>query len=312
VGPSPGAVRPFPAGVPAPLLAQGRDGRHQVRDTHRLVTARPPPASRRIAAVAHLRVDFFSEALALSTSMTVLLPQHTTTQIGMAGRTTSGPPPVLYLLHGLSDDDTIWLRRTSIERYVAPLGIAVVMPQVHRSFYADEAYGGRYWTFLSEELPELVHGWFRLSQRREETFVAGLSMGGYGALKWALRQPERFAAAASLSGALDVAGLRTSRIRPEDPRLFDRVFGTAPVAGTADDLLAMVAHADPATLPALYVACGEQDELLPDNRRFLEGCAAASVRVASSITAGAHDWDYWDAAIQDVLGWLLTRTDARR
>ncbi len=88
--------------------------------------------------------------------MTVILPQETSTQIGMAGRHRDGPPPVLYLLHGLSDDDTIWLRRTSIERYVAPLGLAVVMPQVHRSFYADEAYGGRYWTFLSEELPSLV------------------------------------------------------------------------------------------------------------------------------------------------------------
>ena len=144
----------------------------------------------------HLRCDFFSEALSLSTSMTVLLPQRTTTQIGLAGAATSEPPPVLYLLHGLSDDDTIWLRRTSIERYAAPLGLAVVMPQVHRSFYADQAYGGRYWTFLSEELPELIGSLFRLSDRREDTFVAGLSMGGYGAFKWALRQPGRFAAAA--------------------------------------------------------------------------------------------------------------------
>ena len=137
--------------------------------------------------------------------MTVLLPQQTATQIGMAGHHSAGSPPVLYLLHGLSDDDTIWLRRTSIERYVAPLGLAVVMPQVHRSYYTDEAYGGRYWTFLSEELPQLVDTFFRLSTDRRDTFVAGLSMGGYGAIKWALRQPHRFAAAASLSGVLDVA-----------------------------------------------------------------------------------------------------------
>jgi S-formylglutathione hydrolase FrmB len=83
--------------------------------------------------MAHLRCDFFSESLSLSTSMTVILPQRTTTQIGLEGRTPGGPPPVLYLLHGLSDDDTTWLRRTSIERYAAPLGLAVVMPQVHRS-----------------------------------------------------------------------------------------------------------------------------------------------------------------------------------
>src|SRR5215211_3786089 len=157
--------------------------------------------------MAHLRCDFFSDTLGLSTSMTVILPQPTQNQIGMAGAAAEGPPPVLYLLHGLSDDDTIWLRRTSIERYVAPLGLAVVMPQVHRSFYTDEHYGGRYWTFLSEELPDLVGSWFQVSQRREDTFVAGLSMGGYGALKWALRQAGRFAAAACLSGAVNVEGL---------------------------------------------------------------------------------------------------------
>jgi S-formylglutathione hydrolase FrmB len=254
--------------------------------------------------VAHLRIDFFSDALALSTSMTVLLPQRTTTQIGMAGATTDGPPPVLYLLHGLSDDDTIWLRRTSIERYVAPLGLAVVMPQVHRSFYADEHYGGRYWTFLSEELPELVGSWFRVSQEREDTFVAGLSMGGYGALKWALRQPERFAAAASLSGALHIGGVHSGPVRAEDPRIFDRIYGNRSPAGSDDDLLALVSRADPAAVPALFVCCGEQDELIDGNRVFVEACATASVPVTSTSGPGGHDWAYWDTTIQDVLAWL--------
>jgi S-formylglutathione hydrolase FrmB len=254
--------------------------------------------------MAHLRCDFFSEALSLSTSMTVLLPQETTTQIGMEGRSGDGPPPVLYLLHGLSDDDTIWLRRTSIERYAAPLGLAVVMPQVHRSFYTDEAYGGRYWTFLSDELPRLVGSLFRVSDRREDTFVAGLSMGGYGAFKWALRQPERFAAAASLSGAVDVAGLHTGRERPEDPRLFDRVFGDRDPAGTPDDLLGLVSGADAASLPALYLCCGTEDALIDDNRRFADACAAAGVPLRTDFGPGAHDWAYWDVRIQDVLAWL--------
>ncbi len=254
--------------------------------------------------MAHLRCDFFSEALSLSTSMTVLLPQQTTTQIGMEGRTPDGPPPVLYLLHGLSDDDTIWLRRTSIERYVAPLGLAVVMPQVHRSFYTDQAYGGRYWTFLSEELPQLVDNLFRVSDRWEDTFVAGLSMGGYGALKWALRHPGRIAAAASLSGAVDVTGLRTGRVRPEDHRMFERVFGEQEPAGTPDDLRWLLAQADPATLPALYLGCGTEDALIDDNRAFGDACAAAGIPVTTSFGPGAHDWAYWDAQIQEVLAWL--------
>src|SRR5690349_15261793 len=212
--------------------------------------------------MAHLRCDFFSHTLALSTSITVILPQATSAQIGMTGRHREGLPPVLYLLHGLSDDDTIWLRRTSIERYAAPLGLAVVMPQVHRSFYTDQAYGGRYWTFLSEELPALVQSLFRVSVRRQDTFVAGLSMGGYGAFKWALRQPERFAAAASLSGAVDIAGLRTGRERPEDPRMFERIFGDRNPAGESDDVRWLLGRADVGTLPSLYLCCGTEDELI--------------------------------------------------
>lgn len=254
--------------------------------------------------MALVRCDFFSESLSLSTSMTVLLPQRTTTQIGLTGDVRDGPPPVLYLLHGLSDDDSIWLRRTSVERYAAPLGLAVVMPQVHRSFYSDQAYGGAYWTFVAEELPELVNEFFRVSTAREDTFVAGLSMGGYGALKLALRQPERFAAAASMSGALDLGGLRTRRIRAEDPRMMERIFGGRPVEGTSDDLLHLVDTADATTLPALHVSCGTEDELIDDNRLFVERCRAAGVSVSASFGPGEHDWAYWDARIQDVLAWL--------
>jgi putative tributyrin esterase len=247
--------------------------------------------------VALLRCDFFSEALGLSTSMTVILPQQTVGQIGMAG-TARSQPPALYLLHGLSDDDTTWTRRTSIERYAAPLGLAVVMPQVHRSFYADEAYGNQYWTFLSEELPQIVGRFFRLSARREDTFVAGLSMGGYGAFKWALRQPERFAAAASLSGALDLAG------RFPHDRVIERVFGDRPVAGTGDDLLWLVDQADVSTLPRLYLACGTEDFLYEENLRFRDACAAKGVPITVDIGPGDHEWGYWDAKIQDVLTWL--------
>jgi putative tributyrin esterase len=258
-------------------------------------------------AVALLRCDFFSEALGLSTSMTVLLPQRTTSQIGLAGTASEDPPPVLYLLHGMSDDATTWVRRTSVERYVAPLGLAVVMPQVHRSFYNDEVYGGRFWTFLSEELPALVHHFFRVSERREDTFVAGLSMGGYGALRWALREPQRFAAAASLSGVLDLVRRTTGRERPEDPRMTERIFSDVPVAGTDADLMHLVAQADPASLPALRAWCGQQDPLLEDNRTFVGACADAGLPVELVEGPGEHDWAYWDARIVDVLDWLPLR-----
>ncbi|MEU8813272.1 alpha/beta hydrolase family protein [Actinoplanes sp. NPDC048796] len=240
--------------------------------------------------MALIRVDFASEALELDTSMTVVLPQD-----GVE------PPPLLYLLHGLTDDDTAWTRFTSIERYATERGLAVVMPQVHRSFYADEAYGMKFWTFLSDELPRLVHRFFKVSDQPRRTYVAGLSMGGYGAFKWALREPHRFAAAASLSGALDLAYLQEHDDRPHIRALMDRVFAGREAEGTDDDLLHLVRRARVDQLPPLMLRCGTEDYLAEINQRFAGACAEAGVTLDSAFTPGDHDWAYWDREIQQVL-----------
>jgi S-formylglutathione hydrolase FrmB len=238
--------------------------------------------------------------------MTVLLPQTTTSQIGLHG-SSSAAPPVLYLLHGLTDDDTIWTRRTSIERYAAPLGIAVVMPQVHKSFYTDEASGLPFGTFLMQELPGIVQQFFRVSSRPEDTFVAGLSMGGYGALKWALQEPWRFGAAASLSGALMIS----NTMHADDPdfaALMTRVFGTTPIPGTRHDLTHLIDLVDPATVPPLYVACGTEDFLFRANQHVAQIAEAKRLNLTTDFGPGDHEWGYWDAQIQKVLAWLpLTR-----
>lgn len=250
--------------------------------------------------MALIRCDFFSDVLEVSTSMTVLLPQETHTQIGMAGAG-SRPhgAPVLYLLHGLSDDATIWQRRTSIERYAAPLGLAVVMPSVEHSFYTDEAHGRPYWTFVAEELPKIVSSFFRVSDRPQDTYVAGLSMGGYGALKLALRRPDRFRAAASMSGALDVAGFGRS---PERSTLIDRVFGGVP--SSDDDLFALLEAVDPSAVPPLHLSCGTEDEVVDGNRRWLAGAERVGLDVTVDLRSGEHEWGFWDEEIQKVLAWL--------
>lgn len=253
--------------------------------------------------MAHLRCDFFSDVLGLSTSMSVILPQETTRQIGLTGHA-SDDPPLLYLLHGLSDDDTIWVRRTSIERYAAEHGLAVVMPAVHRSFYTDEVHGLPFWTFLTEELPAIVHRLFRVTDDPARTFVAGLSMGGYGAMKWALRRPGTFAAAASLSGALGLSDYALTN-GPDVPT-FARVFGDA-ITGTENDLLTVVAGIPAEDVPALYVACGTEDFLYPQNRAFLRVLAERGIPCTTDIGPGDHEWSYWDARIRDVLDWLPLR-----
>lgn len=263
-----------------------------------------------------LRTDFFAESLGMGTSMVVLMPQAAS-GIGMEGADGPGPGsagadgaadappvPVLYLLHGLSDDCTIWERRTSIERYATEKGIAVVMPEVRRSFYADEAVGEAYWTFVAEELPRIVARTFRVSTAREDTFVAGLSMGGFGAFKLALNHPDRFAAAASLSGAVDPASLS---LELNTGHLAERVWGGREITGSADDLIGLLGAADPAALPALFLDCGTEDQLIDQNERFLAAADEAGVELTSRLRPGAHTWDFWDQGIQDVLDWLPLR-----
>jgi len=187
-------------------------------------------------------------------------------------------------------------------------GLAVVIPQVHRSFYANEAYGMRFWDFLSEDLPRAVERFFRVSTDRADTFVAGLSMGGYGAMKWALRQPERFAAAATLSGALDLAYIQEFDPRPHMRALVARIFADRQVGGGDEDLLHLVKTAEPGTLPRLMLRCGTEDHMVEQNERFVAACAAAGVELDAGFGPGEHGWDYWDAQIQTVLDWLPLRS----
>ncbi|MCG7308936.1 alpha/beta hydrolase family protein [Brachybacterium sp. ACRRE] len=267
-----------------------------------------------------MRTDFFAESLGMGTSMVVLMPQQAA-GIGMGGADGAGAEdggtgaaggdavaprgvPVLYLLHGLSDDCTIWERRTSIERYTAERGIAVVMPEVRRSFYTDEAVGEKYWTFVSEELPQLLARTFRISTAREDTFVAGLSMGGFGAFKLALNHPERFAAAASLSGALDPVALDLSQ---HAGQLAQRIWGGQDISGTADDLMGLLGSADPTALPQLFLDCGTEDHLVTQNQAFIDLAEERGVDLTSRLRPGTHAWDFWDRGIQDVLDWLPIR-----
>jgi S-formylglutathione hydrolase FrmB len=263
--------------------------------------------------MALIHCDFFSEVLGLATSMDVILPQlEDSPGRAAAGEGGAAPAadtrkhPTLYLLHGLSDDHTIWQRRTSIERYVAPLGLAVVMPGVGRSFYADTAFGHRYWTFVSRELPALARSFFPLSAAREDTFAAGLSMGGYGAFKLALRCPGKFAAAVSLSGALDIAGQARGAEKQWRTELHN-VFGDLDALPSSDNDLMHLAGKlarSPGPKPALYQWCGTEDFLYQDNLRFRDHARRVGLPLTYEEGPGTHEWAFWDRQIQRVLEWL--------
>ena len=254
-------------------------------------------------------VNFFPETLGLRSTMYVLLPQRTRAE------RKSKPTPkyrTLYLLHGYSDDHTAWIRWTAIEKYVEGLNLAVVMPAVHLSFYNDMAHGGKYWQFISEEVVAVARDMFPLSAKREDNFVAGLSMGGYGAFKLALTYPNHFAAAASLSGALDIRAVvdprsdRNNKAWLEEMRT---VFGDlGKVPGSKHDLITLarkVARGTPR--PRLYQCCGTEDVLYPDNIRFRDAVRKLPLDLTYEEGPGDHVWPYWDEMIQHVLTWMLPK-----
>ncbi|HJS17173.1 MAG TPA: alpha/beta hydrolase family protein [Anaerolineales bacterium] len=252
-------------------------------------------------------VKFYAESLNLRSSMYVLAPQRL-----MAERQSKRQPKhrVLYLLHGHSDDHSAWQRWTSIERYVEGLNLAVVMPAVHLSFYTDMVYGGRYWQFISEEVPAVVHDMFPLSTKREDTYVAGLSMGGYGAFKLALTYPDRYAAAASLSGAVDIREVVRGHHHPEDKAWLNgmrNVFGDlSKVPGSKHDLITLAKKAAKAPVrPRLYQYCGTEDFLYADNVRFREALRKLPFDLKYEEGPGDHNWAYWDKMIQNVLAWMF-------
>ena len=248
--------------------------------------------------MAHLVVDYYADALGVQTRMHVLLPQ----------RLAAGTAKTLYLLHGMSDDEGTWMRRTSIDRYADEHGLAVVMPDGGLGWYTDMYRGLAWFRFISEELPALCRRFFPiLSDRREDTFIGGLSMGGYGALKCALRAPRTFSRVISLSGALDAADTAINNTVPATRRYWEDVFGPAEdVSGSENDLFAAAtALTDPALRPRIYMWCGTEDFLYAQNTRMRDHLRALGYDLTYEESPGDHQWQYWDKKIAGALDWLL-------
>jgi putative tributyrin esterase len=258
--------------------------------------------------MAFVELHYHSDALGMGVTVNVILPEKAKTLIGMnaAG---GNAYKTLYLLHGLSDDHSIWMRRTSIERYAADFGIAVVMPSVGRSWYTDTAYGANYFTFVTKELPSVCRNYFRgMSEKKEDTLIAGLSMGGYGAVKAALSCPDTFGGCASLSGALDIMRYRDGLIMKKEE--WTGLFGTKaeenPDAFDQDVYyLAKRNAAEKIPFPQMYLWCGEQDGLIDANRKFRDLLQEKGVPHRYEESEGNHSWKWWDLHIQDALRYLL-------
>ena len=264
--------------------------------------------------MALIDITIASKVLQREVDFLAILPEDTSGMIGMDG-SSSEVCPTLYLLHGMSDDHTIWLRRTSIERYAARKGLAVIMPCADLSFYSDAKMGDDMWTFLTQELPATCRRLFpQLSPRREDTFVAGLSMGGYGAIKCGLRCSETFSWAAGLSSAADIKALaKETSLQAAD--YWRDLFGSPrAISGSFSDLFAAVkdyAAANQQPPVKFFLWCGTEDFLYHQNIKLRRCMEKNHLDLTYAESPGDHTWECWDEQIQAVLDWLPLNKEAK-
>ena len=252
--------------------------------------------------MAFFEAKFYSESLGFQTTAYVIKPQRSTEgQIGVDGKVENGEYKCLYLLHGLSDDHTIWMRRTSIERYAEEYGICVVMPFGGKGFYTDMKYGEKYYTYIAEELPRLMEEFFGIPRKKELNFIAGLSMGGYGALKIGLRNPDRYTACAGLSAVADIRGWTKGC-----PEIMVPIFGENPQVPDSEDLFCIVEEANKnAIKPRVYMGVGTEDFLYEGNIELRNKFQTLDFDYTYRESAGTHCWAFWEEYIQYVLTWMF-------
>lgn len=245
------------------------------------------------------RGDFYSQKLRMTTQVNVIFPDVSNDVTPLW----EGKPRVLYLLHGLSANAGEWTRFSKIEYYAKKYNFIIIMPEVQRSFYCSAAYGPDYFGYVADELPAICAQWFNLPTEREFTFIAGESMGGYGATKIALRRPEQYAACASLSGVMDYPAW-VKRTRAEElpdvlPQEVDALHGAGQDPAPLDDLFYLMRQetTNP-DRPRLIQICGTEDFLYEDNLRFRDAAREAGYGHTYLEWAGDHAWPFWDVAIQ--------------
>jgi putative tributyrin esterase len=213
--------------------------------------------------------------------------------------------PVLYLLHGALDDYTMWLRHTNIERYAEEAGMAVVMPSGQNGFYSNAVYGLNYFDYITEELPRFVEYTFPVSHNRENRYIAGPSMGGYGASKCGLGRPDRYRAFGDFSGAVDPQKLEPLMVQMGFGFFrYDLIFdGSDKVTGSKDDLKIMVEKcSEYSEKPYAFVACGKDDtNNYSMNYKLYEKLKSCGFETEFFGGNGLHDWEYWDKCVKEFI-----------
>lgn len=249
--------------------------------------------------MAFMRVCYFSR----------LLTQHTTLTVAFDDAA-ARPLPVLYLLHGGTDDSTLWFRESDVEGLCRKYGLLAVSFDARSSSYADMRHGQRFFTYMTQELPEFLARRLPVSTRREDTFIAGFSMGGQGALKAAFRCPQRYAACMGLSGARDPVALyklwQGMQNGPDLSGVEDALGPIDRIYGSENDILWLAERAarDGADLPRLFLSCGRDDYAVEYSRQYHDYLTGLGIAHDYYETEGIHGYESAWTALDRALGLL--------
>lgn len=238
-------------------------------------------------------IDYFSRSLQKASAFNIVFPDNPDIP---------RPWSVFYLLHGLSDDHTIWARRTSIERYVEGKPLVVVMPDGGRGWYTNAKEGFAHEDDLIKDVVALVDRTFPVKAERSGRCIGGLSMGGYGAAKVGCKHHEMFASVSSHSGAVGIAH-DPERVKSLGAE-FHRIFGDDLRDGP-EDPFAIVKKVDHGRLPAMRLDCGKDDFLLEENREFHAHLECLHIAHEYEEFPGGHNWEYWDLHVREAIAFHL-------
>lgn len=260
--------------------------------------------------------NFESEYLKNNHQITVILPDKPRAKTPKEFYRSNNKYKVLWLLHGTFGDSTDWLRKTNIEMYATEKDLVVVMPSALNSNYSNwdtSMMGFSMFDYLTEELMPLIYGWFPVSDKREDNFIAGLSMGGRGTIKYAVNHPDKFAAAAVLSAApQDFSKMGAGApglLNIENPRMKNTIAnagGVEAFINSNENVWAIIDKlAGTGTLPRLMFACGTDDMLYPNYLTFKEHAKEINLDAEwFELDGYAHEWRFWDIAIQRALSFF--------
>lgn len=268
--------------------------------------------------MALIQMTVLSRSLMRTVPVTVVLPADK-----MSDFTDPLPPekkyPTLYLLHGVIGSTMDWVSGTRLERFATDRELCVVMPSGDNGFYLDRPGAFQnYGEFVGQELVELTRRMFPLSRKREDTFIGGLSMGGYGALRGGLKYSDSFGCITAFSGAWDIDGM-AARKEETGFMLTSRSYVEAcfgepeklPGSDMDPRFLARQLKEQGKPFPKIFIACGQSDSLLPVNNSMAAYLKELGADVTYEVGPGAHEWDFWDASVKRAIEWLPTEENSQ-